>query len=87
MTMETKTYIRERRDYWIGVYEKLQKAYVALIEGGVKSYTIDDRDLTRFDLDTLREEMEYAEEMIDQYDGELEGKKPRKAFGIIPRDW
>lgn len=87
MTMETKKYIRERRDYWVGVYEKLQKAYVALIEGGVKSYAIDDRNLTRFDLDTLREEMEYAEDMIDQYDGELEGKKPRKAFGVLPRDW
>lgn len=85
--MDKKKQIRERLDYWRGVYEKLQRAYIALIEGGVKSYTIDDRALTRFDIDGLRDEMEYAEDMIEKYEGLMCGKKPRKAFGVIPRDW
>jgi len=85
--MATKTIIEERLTYWKGVYEKLQDAYVKLIEGGVKSYTIDDRQLTRFDIPDLLEQMKKAEETIDELTAALEGKRPRKAFGIIPRDW
>jgi len=85
--MATKTIIEERLTYWKDVYEKLQNAYVKLIEGGVKSYTIDDRELTRFDIPDLLEQMKHAEETIDELTAALEGKRPRKAFGIIPRDW
>ncbi len=85
--MATNTIIQERLTYWQGVYEKLQDAYVKLVEGGVKSYTIDDRQLTRFDIPDLLEQMEKAEEKIDELTAALEGKRPRKAFGIIPRDW
>ena len=85
--MATKTIIEERLTYWKGVYEKLQDAYVKLIEGGVKSYTIDDRELTRFDIPDLLEQMKHAEETIDELTAALEGKRPRKAFGIVPRDW
>ena len=85
--MASKTIIRKRLSYWEGVYEKLQAAYVALVEGGVKSYMIDDRQLTRFDLGTLMKEIEQVEEKIDELTAALEGQGPRKAFGIIPRDW
>jgi hypothetical protein len=85
--MATKTIIEQRLAYWKGVYEKLQDAYVKLIEGGVKSYTIDDRQLTRFDIPDLLEQMKKAEETIDELTAALEGKRPRKAFGIVPRDW
>lgn len=85
--MANRTIIQERLDFWKSVYEKLQKAYLALIEGGVKSYTIDDRELTRFDIPDLKKQIEDAEEKIDELSAALEGKRPRKAFGIIPRDW
>lgn len=85
--MATKTIIQQRLTYWTEVYEKLQDAYVKLVEGGVKSYTIDDRQLTRFDIPDLLKQMETAEEKIDELSAALEGKRPRKAFGIIPRDW
>ena len=85
--MATKTIIQQRLTYWTEVYEKLQDAYVKLVEGGVKSYTIDDRQLTRFDIPDLLKHMETAEEKIDELSAALEGKRPRKAFGIIPRDW
>lgn len=82
-----KTVIIERLNFWKGVYEKYQKAYIALIEGGVKSYQIDDRQLSRFDLSEISKYMEEAEEKIDEYEALLEGKRPRKAFAIVPRDW
>jgi len=85
--MADKTVIRKRLTYWEGIYEKLQAAFVALVEGGVKSYMIDDRQLTRFDIPTLMQEMEEVEQKIDELTAALNGIRPRKAFGVIPRDW
>lgn len=85
--MTSKTVIQERLAYWQGVYLKLQQAYVALIEGGVQSYTIDDRTLHRFDLPELKEQMEDAEQKIDELTSLLNGGKRRRAFAILPRDW
>lgn len=82
-----KTVIQERLVYWQGVYEKYQEAYVALIEGGVKSYMIDDRNLTRFDLDTIARLMSEAEAKIDEYEALLDGGGRRKSVGVIIRDW
>ena len=65
----------------------LRAAYLALVDGGVKSYVIDDRELTRFDLPDLKDEIEDAEKKVDELLAELNGRKPRKAFGIVPRDW
>lgn len=79
--------IEERLNYWRGQLSKLMDAYVKLVEGGVKSYQIDDRSLTRFDLPSLRKAIDEAEEKVDEYEALLEGQKPRKAFGVIPRDW
>jgi len=69
------------------LHSKLRAAYLALVDGGVKSYVIDDRELTRFDLPDLKNEIEDAEKKVDELLAELNGRKPRKAFGIIPRDW
>ena len=85
--MADRIVIRERLSYWEGVYEKLQNALIALVEGGVKSYTIDDRQLTRFDIPDLMKEIEAVEQKIDELSGALDGKRPRKAFGVLPRDW
>ncbi len=68
--------------------EKLMDAYLALVSGGVKSYTIDDRTLTRFDIDVLSDEIRTLENEIDALESMLAGSlKPRKAFGVLPRDW
>ncbi len=85
--MADRTIIRQRLSFWEGVHVKLQNAYIALIEGGVKSYMIDDRQLTRFDIPDLKNEIEECEAKIDELSAALEGRRPRKAFGIIPRDW
>ena len=85
--MASKTIIQQRLTYWTGVYEKLQDAYVKLVEGGVKSYTIDDRQLTRFDLPDLLKQMEEIEGKIDELEAALEGRGTRAARGVVPRDW
>lgn len=84
--MDRETII-ERLNYWKETLAKLMDAYVALIDGGVKSYSIDDRELTKFDLPSLEKRISNAEAKVDQYEALLAGNRPRKAFGVVPRDW
>lgn len=79
--------LRARLDFWQKAFEKLRAAYLKLLDGGVKSYRIDDRELTRFDLPKLQEEIEAAEKKVDELTALLEGQKPRRAVAVIPRDW
>ncbi len=85
--MADLTDLKVRLDFWKSALEKLRAAYIALVSGGVKSYTIDDRQLTRFDLPALKSEIEDAERRVDELTSQLKGGRPRKAFGVIPRDW
>lgn len=85
--MADKIELRSRLEFQKEALQKLRKAYLALVDGGVKSYTIDDRELTRFDLPDLRKEIESAEKAVDDLTAQLNGKKPRRAFGIVPCDW
>ena len=79
--------LRARLDFWQKALEKVRMAYLKLLDGGVKSYRIDDRELTRFDLPKLQEEIEAAEKKVDELTALLEGQKPRRAVAVIPRDW
>lgn len=79
--------LRARLAFRRRALEKLQEAYLALIDGGVKSYTIDDRQLTRFDLPDLKKEIEDMENEIDDLTAKTAGKAPMRAFGIVPSDW
>ena len=79
--------LRARLDFWQKALEKLRTAYLKLLDGGVKSYRIDDRELTRFDLPKLQDEIEAAEKKVDELTALLEGQKPRRAVAVIPRDW
>lgn len=79
--------IQARLDFWKQTLVALRAAYLALIKGGVKSYKIHNRELTRFDLPNLKDEIEDAEDKVDELEALLAGQRPRKAVGIIPRDW
>ena len=79
--------LRARLEFRQKALSKLRKAYLALLDGGVKSYTIDDRQLTRFDLPDLKNAIEQMEDEVDELEAQLKGRRPRKAFGIVPRDW
>lgn len=83
----TVTEIKARITFRTKALDKLYEAYLALVEGGVKSYTIDDRTLTRFDIGTLKDEIDAIEKELEDLNALLGGKRPRKAFGIVPRDW
>ena len=79
--------LRARLDFWQEVLKKLRKAYLALVDGGVKSYMIDDRQLTRFDLPALQKQIEEAEAKVDELENLFNGQRPRRTFGVLPRDW
>lgn len=81
------TELKGRLQFWKDALDKLRAAYLALVDGGVKSYTIDDRSLTRFDLPALQKEIREAERKVDELTKLVQGKKARKAFGIVPRNW
>lgn len=85
--MATKVLIEKRIAFRTQALERLYAAYEALVSGGVKSYMIDDRQLTRFDLPALSEEIRTLESELDALNGELNGGGARKAFAVLPRDW
>lgn len=74
-------------EYYDTLVKQLMEAKLALVSGGVKSYTIDNRSLTRFDIDSLGVEIEDAVKKRDIYRSIMNGGKPRKAFAILPRDF
>lgn len=79
--------LRARLEFRQRALTRLREAYIELIDGGVKSYTIDDRQLTKFDLPAVKNEIEELESEIDELEAALANARPRKAFGVIPRDW
>jgi hypothetical protein len=81
------TELQARLAFWKTALEKKRAAYLALLDGGVKSYTIDDRSLTRFDLDTLAREIKEDERRVDELTTMVQGGRPRRAVGIVPRNW
>lgn len=86
--MATVTELRIRAKFHKDAAAKLREAYLALADGGVQSYTIGSRSLTKFDLATISEEIEMHEKKADSLEAQLRaGGKKRKAVGVVPRDW
>lgn len=79
--------LRQRRAFRQAALEELRAAYIALVKGGVKTYMIDDRQLTKFDLPVLKKQIGELEEEIDALDALIDGQRPRRAFAVVPRDW
>ena len=73
--------------FYDSLITKLCEAKLALVDGRVKSYTIDDRSLTRFDLGALSAEIDDAVRKKAEYEAIANGRRPRKAFAVIPRQW
>ncbi len=53
------------------------------------SYGIGSRNLARYntDLSQIRDAIKQLEKEIANLEGALNGQKPRKAVGVVPRDW
>ncbi|HIU80020.1 MAG TPA: hypothetical protein IAC67_03800 [Candidatus Coproplasma excrementipullorum] len=80
-----KEQIREKKERLKAYRDKERE----ILAGGVQSYGIGSRNLTRYnvDLSTIREAIKELEAEIAALEAQAAGKKPRKAVGVIPRDW
>ncbi|CUQ03807.1 hypothetical protein [Anaerotruncus colihominis] len=60
-----------------------------MLAGGVQSYGIGSRNLARYstDLKEVRDAIQTLEEEIQTLEGSLSGQCPRRALGVVPRDW
>lgn len=85
--MAGKTELRARLAFWEEALAKLRRAYLALLDGGVKSYRLDDMELTRLDLSSLNKRIEEAEAKVDELTALADGRSARRAFAVLPRDW
>lgn len=65
------------------------KREAEMLDGGVQSYGIGSRNLARYntDLNAIRAAIKELEDDIAALEAALNGQKPRKAVGVIPRDW
>ena len=60
-----------------------------MLSGGVQSYGIGSRNLTRYntDLAAIRAAIKELEDDIAELEALLNGRKSRKAVGVVIRDW
>ena len=67
--------------------EQAIAAYLALLSGGVKSYAIGSKNVTRLDLPQLEQTIAKLEKEVELIEREQTGGKRRRAMGVVPRDW
>lgn len=82
-----RTELKARLAFWQSALQKLREAYIALLDGGAKSYRIGNEELTRLDLATLHKRIEEAEKKVDELTALLNGGSPWRAFSVTPMDW
>lgn len=85
--MATRQDIQERLDFRRTALKAAREAYTALLSGQVQSYAIGSRNLTRLDLEKLKNEIDALEKEIDELSAKLSGQSRRRALGVVPRDW
>ena len=54
---------------------------------GVTDYFVIATAANNRQVEAIVDEIEEAEQKIDELTALLNGRRPRKAFGVIPRDW
>ena len=81
-----RTELNARLEFRRAALTELRTAYLALVNGQVASYTIGSRNLTRFDLTKLKDEITDMEKEVDALAAMAAGGGRRKAVGVIPRD-
>ena len=60
-----------------------------MLTGGVQSYGIGSRNLTRYqtELSNIQTAIKELQKEIEQLENQLAGRSSRKAIGVVPRDW
>ncbi len=65
-----------------------EKENAMLSDMGVQSYTIGSRSVSRYQYSQdIKNQIEQLENQRDELENLLAGIRPRKAFGVVPRDW
>ena len=87
--MRTRAQIKRRLDK---INERLELYYekenALLSQKGVQSYTIGSRSVSRYQYSMdIKSQIETLENERDELENLLAGIKPRKAIGVVPRDW
>lgn len=82
-----RTELKARLEFRRAALTELRKAYLALVNGQVQSYTIGSRNLTKFDLTKLKDEIDAMEKEVDELAALAAGRTRRKAVGVVPRDF
>ncbi len=83
----TRQEMIEKKEFHLAALSALRSAYLAIAQGGVQSYTIGSRSLSKLDLPKLLDEIKEHEKTIAELDAALNGRKIIRAVGIIPRDF
>ena len=60
-----------------------------MLSGGVQSYGVGTRNLARYntDLSTVQKAIKELENEIKELEALITKQKPRRAVGVVPRDW
>ena len=82
-----RTELKARLEFRRAALTELRKAYLALVNGQVQSYTIGSRNLTKLDLTKLKDEIDTMEKEVDELAALEAGRTRRKAVGVVPRDF
>lgn len=87
--MKTRSIIESELEVKRSRLELYLKREAEMLDGGVQSYGIGSRNLARYntDLSAIRAAIKELERDIETLEGALCGQKPRKAVGVVPRDW
>lgn len=83
----TKAEMQEKIQFHKAAIKSLRTAYLAISDGGVQSYAVGSRNLTKFDLPTISEEIAGHEKAIREIEAVLNGGSRRRAVGAVIRDW
>ena len=78
-----RTMIEKRLKFHTERLDNLYAAYNALVNSRAKSYRLDDRELTRFDRDTLSDEIEDAGRKVGELTALLNGQSAATRIGIV----
>lgn len=89
MAIKTRAQIQRKLEK---INERLEdyyaKEHALLTDDGVQSYSIGGRSVTRYQYSSnIKSQIEELENKRDELENLLLGIKPRKAIGVVPRDW
>lgn len=85
--MPSKQDLQGRLEFRRAALQEAQTAYITLLKGQAKSYTIGSRQLTRLDLPQLKTQIDELEREIDSLENQIKGGRSRTAAAILIRDW